>query len=124
MDKLQEVLSLIPPQPDSIILCDSSVCLLHECCLLLKCLSLLNNNKLTKLICKPTRITDKTSTILLYYTILYYIIVGKEEHITQSGSIPIGFSDNYIFVVVGKLINSNNGINKIVNILSMNNYSK
>ena len=66
---------------------------------------------LTKLICKPTRITDKTSTILYYtilhYIILYYIIVGKEEHITQNGSIPIGFSDNYILFVVGKLINSN-----------------
>ena len=38
---------------------------------------------------------------------VYYIIVVKEEHITQSGSIPIGFSDNYIIFVVGKLINSN-----------------
>ena len=98
--------------------------MLHECCLLRKCLSLLNDNKLTKLICKPTRVTDKTSTILLYYIILYFIIVGKEEHITQSGSIPIGFSDNYISVVVGQLININNGIDNIVNILSMNNYSK
>ena len=50
----------------------------------------------TKLKCKPTMITDKTSTILYYY-----IIVGKEEHITQSGSIPIGFSDNYMIFVVG-----------------------
>ncbi len=73
-DKLQEVLSLIPPHPDSIILRDTNVCLLHECCLLRKCLSLLNDNMLTKLICKPTRITDKTSTIL-YYTILYYSIL-------------------------------------------------
>ena len=30
---------------------------------------------------------------------LFYIIVGKEEHITQSGSIPIGFSDNYIILL-------------------------
>ena len=53
---------------------------------------------LTKSMCKPTRITDKTSTVL------YYIIVSKEEHVTQSGSIPIGFSDNYIIFVVGKLM--------------------
>ena len=86
---------MIPPHRDSIILRDMNVCLLHECCLLRKCLSLLNDNMLTKLKCKPTRITDKTSTIL------YYIIVGKEEHITQSGSIPIGFSDNYMIFVVG-----------------------
>ena len=80
-------MSVIPPHRDFIILRDMNLCLLRECCLLRKYLALSNNNMLTKLMCKPTRITDKTPTIL------FDIIVSREERLTQGGSIPIGFSD-------------------------------
>ena len=91
MDKLQEALSLIPPHRDSVILRDMDVCLLRDG----KYLSLLNDNTLTQLM---TRITDQTSTRF------YYSIVSKEEHITQSGSIPIVFSDTDMILGVGKSI--------------------
>ena len=94
MDILQEAMSLIPPHRDSIILRDMNVSLLRDG----KYMSLLNDNTLTKLKGKPTRITDQTSTIL------YYSIVSKETHITQSGSIPIAFSDTGMIFGVGKSI--------------------
>ena len=91
MDILQEALSLIPPYRDFIILRDTNVCLLRDG----KYLSLLNDNTLTKLM---TRITGQTLTIF------NYSIVSKEVHITQSGSIPIVFSDTDMILGVGKSI--------------------
>ena len=115
----QDTLSSLPPNQESIILGDFNICELLESYQRKQYQYLLKSNRLCQIINKPTRLTDKTSTLL------YHVLVNKRENISQSGTIPIGFSDHDMFFCTRKICRKQvNGVNKIVTIRSMKNYTR
>ena len=102
---------------DSILFGDFNLCLVK------------NQNKLCKeyryflklyncmqLISSPTRVTDKTSSLL------YHIFKNNPEKICQLGVLPVGLSDHYISFCIMKSIRGQIGRHKTIKIRSMKKY--
>ena len=81
-------------------------------------MSVLRTKCMSQLIQEPTRVTDKCSTLL------DHIIVSKNEKITQSGTIPVGFSDHNLIHCTRKSVREQILSENVINIRSLKNYSE
>ena len=65
----------------------------------------------------PTRVTEKTSTLL------DHIFTNNTGKISQSGVLPLGFSDHFMTFCTRKSIRAHIGTHKTLTIRSLKNYS-
>ena len=79
---------------------------------------MIKSNGLTQIVNKPTRVTNKSSTLL------DHILITKCDRIVQTGTIPVGFSDHNMIYCTRKIVKDQIMTQNIVNIRSMKNYSK
>ncbi len=100
------------------ILGDMNICALHPVSSLSRNYSsVCNLFGLKQLISEPTRVTDKSSTLL------DHILCNNQEKVCQSGVISVGISDHYMTYVSRKVVKGQIGGHKTVKIRSLKNYS-
>ena len=88
---LENTLSKLKPDCDSLVLGDFNICLLNNKSKLCKDYkSLLKYYNCKQLVNSPTRVTEKSSTLL------DHIFTNNIEKFSQSGVLPMGLSDHYI----------------------------
>ena len=89
LEEFKGVPSKIVPQCERIVLGDFNICELHEQSnFLTEYPGILTENTMCQLIKEPTRVTDRTATLL------DHILVSREDVIRHSGVVPVGISDH------------------------------
>ena len=113
------MLSKIEPQCERIVLGDFNICELHEQSHFLKeYRGILTENNMCQLIREPTRVTDRTATLL------DHILVSREDVIQQSGVVPIGISDHELIYCTRKITHQRFGGHVTIRSRSLKQYSK
>ena len=85
LQHFQETLSEVPTERETIILGDFNICEMHKQSKMFKCYTnIMKMFALTQLIREPTRVTNRSSTLL------DHILACKSERIVQSGTIAVG----------------------------------
>ena len=116
---LENSMSKLRPDCDFIILGDFNICLLKSksklCREYKSFLNMFNCKQLIKL---PTRVTNKTSSLL------DHIFTNNPSKINQSGIIKTGFSDHYLTYCSRKNVKFSLGKHKRIKFRSMKNYSQ
>ena len=116
---LENSMSKLRPDCDFIVLGDFNICLLKsksKLCREYK--SFLNLFHCKQLIKVPTRVTNKTSSLL------DHIFTNNPNKINQSGIIKTGFSDHYLTYCSRKNVKLSLGQHKTIKFRSMKNYSQ
>ena len=115
---LENTLSKLRQDCDLLVLGDFNICLLSNKSKLCKdyksFLSIFNCKQLVN---SPTRVTDKTSTLL------DHIFTNNSDKFCQSGVLPVGLSDHYITYCTRKIIRGYVGTHNTIKIRSLKNYS-
>ena len=112
-------MSKLRPDCDFIVLGDFNICLLKsksKLCREYK--SFLNLFNCKQLIKSPTRVTDKTSSLL------DHIFTNNPNKINQSGIIKTGFSDHYLTYCSRQNVKFSLGKHKTIRFRSIKNYSQ
>ena len=119
LDEFKGVLSKIGPQCERIVLGDFNICELHEQSHFLKeNRGILTGNTMCQLIKEPTRVTDRTATLL------DHILVSREDVIQQSGVVPICISDHELIYCTRKITHQRFGGHVTIRSRSLKHYSK
>lgn len=79
---------------------------------------MLNSFHLEQIICSPTRITDRSTTLI------DHILVNSKDKISQSGVIPMGLSDHFITYCTRRTQKIKFNEHNVVTIRSQKNYNK
>ena len=117
LSTLEELLKTTEPSEETYILGDINICLSKSNIGLAKSyMNLLNNNGFTQLIDEPTRIAQKAS-------ILDHIMCNCSEKVSQSGVLPIGFSDHFLTFCTRKTVKQKYNSHNTVNIRSLKRYT-
>ena len=104
---------------ERIVLGDFNICELHEQSHFLKeYRGILTENTMCQLIREPTRVTDRTATLL------DHILVSREDVIQQSGVVPIGISDHELIYCTRKITHQRFGGHVTIRSRSIKHYSK
>ena len=90
----------------------------HSISLTKKYVEFLRTYGLTQIIKEPTRVTDKTATLL------DHILINTPVKITQSGVLPKAISDHDIIYFTRKHQITKTGKHNTITLRSMKNYSK
>ena len=115
---LDNTFSKIRPDCDSLVLGDFNICILKNKTKLCKDYkSLLTYYNCKQLVHSPTRVTEKTSTLL------DHIFTNNIEKISQSGVLPMGLSDHFLTYCTRKSIRGHIGTHKTISIRSLKSYS-
>ena len=115
---LENTLSKLKPDCDSLVLGDFNICLLNNKSKLCKDYkSLLKYYNCKQLVNSPTRVTEK------YSTLLDHIFTNNIEKFSQSGVLPMGLSDHYITYCTRKNTRGHIGTHNTITIRSLKNYS-
>ena len=115
---LENTLSKLKPDCDSLVLGDFNICLLNNKSKLCKDYkSLLKYYNCKQLVNSPTRVTEKSCTLL------DHIFTNNIEKFSQSGVLPMGLSDHYITYCTRKNIRGHIGTHNTITIRSLKNYS-
>ena len=115
---LDNSLSKVRQDCDSIVLGDFNIDILKSKTKLCKDYkSLLTYYNCKQLVHSPTRVTEKTSTLL------DHIFTNNTNKISQSGVLPLGLSDHFLTYCTRKSIRAHIGTHKTLSIRSLKNYS-
>ena len=118
LNSLETTFSKLQPDDETIILGDFNICLLKNSNLNTKYIDILNSNNFSQLIKEPTRVTQKSLSLI------DHIHSNITEKICQSGVIKSGISDHYIIYRTRKVVRGQINTHNTVKIRSMKYYSK
>ena len=115
-ESLENTITKLPVDCDTIILGDFNYCLLKN--KQNKMTKVLETNGFTQLIKTPTRVTNNSSTLI------DHIYVNETRKISQSGVLESGISDHFITYCTRKTLRGQIGKHSTVKIRPMKDYSK